>query len=258
MNIQFEHDYQAKVLSISFTDKTMLSKPKDIMMLRQRWLEALKTWHSPYKALLNLENLEIEDTPEIRDELARMAKFLTGFFLKKAVAYNAGSMDPAMLPFDVASTEEEALSKVGLRKRPGAREATDFRSSIQLTNDFQRQVVEMNFIAPAVVSSAEQAAQLKSKMTNNLMQWHSPWNLLIDCSQLTFADQGAAEFEKLLKYFKSFFLKAAVGYSPAGPKDSYPFKTYRARHKAVAELVPEGNFSADEANCRSRKATSSP
>jgi hypothetical protein len=253
MKIAFEHNYQLKVMSIKFDEPVTLETPKDIQIFRQRWLEGLKTWHSPYKALLDLSNVEIRNTEANKEELRRMETFLKGFFLKKAVGFPIKENFKDLLPFDLYPTEEEAATAVGLRKTPVSKDAMDFRSAITVANDFQRQVVELTFAVDVEIGTKEQVATLKGKLQNNLMQWHSPWNLLVDCSHMAFAAEGSEEFGKTIQYFKRFFLKEIVGYSAKGPKDSYPFAVYRARHNAVAKLVPEGNFSADEANCKSRK-----
>ncbi|MGE0171136.1 MAG: hypothetical protein AB7T49_00040 [Oligoflexales bacterium] len=253
MKLSFEHNYQHKVMSIKFDEHTTLESPKDILIFRQRWLEALKTWHSPYKALVNLSNVEIRDTEANREEFRRMVTFLKGFFLKKAVAYPATEALKEVVPFDLFASEDEAATAVGLRKASSSKETLDFRSAITLANDFQRQLMELTFASEFEISAKEQVAMLRSKITNNLMQWHSAWNMLVDCSQITFDPVGNEEFSQLVLYFKRFFLKEIVGYSPKGKKETYPFPVYRARHNAVAKLVPEGTFSADEANCRSRK-----
>ena len=48
-------------------------------------------------------------------------------------------------------------------------------------------------------------------------------------------------------------MKKAIGYSPKGIKESYPFEVFRARHRAAAALEAEGAFSGDAADCKSRK-----
>jgi hypothetical protein len=86
------------------------------------------------------------------------------------------------------------------------------------------------------------------------MQWHSKWSLLIDCANLEIAPDAVPAFEKFLTVMGGFFMKAAIGYAPKGASESYPFKVYRARHRAAAELTGEGNFSGDKADCKSRKS----
>ena len=150
-------------------------------------------------------------------------------------------------------SEEEAAIEAGIRQ-PKTREPTDFRSSIQLQNHFQQHTVEMSFSIPVVIDQKAQVQTLKSKLMNNLMQWHSKWSLLVDCANLEVAPVVHEDFEKMLATLRGFFLKQAVGYAPRIAKENYPFEVYRVRHRAAAVLEGEGNFSGDKADCKSRKA----
>lgn len=256
MNVKFEHDYQQKIMFVSFPEPTVIRGDGDVMALRQAWLKALSSWHSPYKALIDGTNLKLEgDKEELTDSFARMEKFLKGFFLKKAILWGLSSSDMSIcIPFEYHLREEEALTGIGIRQRPGA-EPTDFRSTIQIQNHFAQHVMELGFSTPVVVDSMEKITTLKSKITNNLMQWHSKWNLLVDCSNFELDPAMAEEFQRMERFFKGFFLKQILGYSPKGPKESYPFVVYRARHNAAGRLENEGKSSGDQADCRSKKAT---
>lgn len=253
MKIEFEHNYQLKVMMQTFTEEFHLETKADVMAWRGQWMDALKTWHSPYKALINVENLKIAQTEEVKDALATMEKFFKGFFLKSAVAYpcrkEAGH---EILPFIQMDNEEDALTKVGLN-RSSLPKKGDFRSAIQLQNHFRQHVVELNFAEPVVVDSKEKLDILKSKLTNNLMQWHSKWSLLIDCANLEVSADISEQWQIMERFFRGFFMKNIIGYSPKASKEDYPFQVFRARHRAAAQLESEGNFSGDDADCISRK-----
>ena len=253
MKINFENNFQRKVMVVTFPEETLIASDKDVMELRSQWMAALKSWHSPYKAVVDLANLSIraDDEAKVRESLARMLKFLEGLFLRKAVAFGFdASRGHGLLPFEIAETEDEAREKVGLREGIVRVSPGDFRSSIQLQNHFRQHTVELSFAAPVLLESVEQVAVLKSKIMNNLMQWHSKWNLLVDCANLEISPVAREALAGLEKPMRGFFMKEWIGYAPKGDAAQYPFKTFRARHNAVARLEAEGLFSGDSAQCK--------
>lgn len=256
MKINFENNFQRKVMVITFPEPVVITTDKDVMELRSQWMGALKSWHSPYKALIDLANLSVVPAggqeEKLREALARMMKFLEGLFLRKAVAFGFDeSRGHACLPFEFVAGEEDAREKVGLREAIARGAPGDFRSSIQFQNHFRQHTVEMSFSVPVVMESREQVDILKSKIMNNLMQWHSKWNLLVDCANLEVTETARPLLAALEKPLRGFFMKDWVGYSPKGTIEQYPFKTFRARHNAVARLEAEGLFSGDAAQCKS-------
>lgn len=253
MKVLFEHDYQKKLMTQVFEAPVELALPRDVLGWRSQWTQALGSWHSPYKLLVDATNLTIQDTPEVRKALETMVKFFQGFYLRQVVGYGFdAAKGHAALPFTTLPTEEEAAIELGVRV-PAKREPTDFRSTIQLQNHFQTHTVELNFAEPVKIETKEQVATLRSKLTNNLMQWHSKWSLMIDCTNLEISPDVDEEFDKMWKVLKGFFMKQVIGYSPKAARDSYPFDVYRARHKAAAFIEGEGNFSGDKADCKSRR-----
>ncbi|SMF46495.1 hypothetical protein [Pseudobacteriovorax antillogorgiicola] len=255
MKLVFEHHYQQKYLEISFEEPLTIRSSDDIMELRQQWLAGLSSWHSPYKAIINGEGIRVDpdsNHQEIQDALERMAKLLSGFFLKKAVIYGLPNDDQALFPFEPAADKDEAYKLAGVRDT-GPKVATDFRSAITLQNHFKQHVMELSFEAPVHIDSKDKVMALRSKITNNLMQWHSAWNLLIDCSKLEFSQDMEEEFNSMIRFFKGFFLKEILGYTPKEKGLFYPFKVYRSRHAAAGRLESEGHFSGEDANCQSRK-----
>ena len=256
MSIQFEHDYQNKIMTQAFTEPFVLSSDQDVQVWRQLWMDALKSWHSPYKSVINGEKLALgsgADKEQIKAAFLRLEKLMNGFFLKKAVIFGLDPELAAVVPFDSYASEEAAMEAMGVRTRE-KREPGDFRSGIQLQNHFRQHVVELSFGADTVIDTKEKVQILRSKMTNNLMQWHSAWSLLVDCSQLEIKEEVFPEIEAMLKFFKGFFLKEVFGYQPKAKELVYPFKTYRARHNAAGRLEAEGLFSGEDANCQSRKS----
>ena len=254
LKIEFEHDYQQKVMTQRFTEATLLDSPAAVQAWRSAWMKELSSWHSPYKVLVDCSQLTIGGQPEVHKALDLMVKFFNGFFLRKiAGSPLQNAQGHEYLPFPVLATADEAAIDLGIRA-PKERVATDFRSAIQLQNHFQQHSIELSFSEPVVIKTKDQVMALRSKLMNNLMQWHSKWSLIVDCTNLEVAADVLADMERTLTVLRGFFMKQAVGYSPRGIKESYPFPVFRARHRAVAEIEGEGNFSGDDANCKSRKS----
>ncbi|MCX6128187.1 MAG: hypothetical protein NTX25_03880 [Proteobacteria bacterium] len=256
MEIIFEHDYQQKILSQTFAQVTFLGDEKDVLAWRQTWLDALKSWHSPYKAVINAQLLSLSadaDHDALKRALLRMEKVLAGFFLKKSVVWGANAELSLLMPFECVANEEAAWEAIGLRKKNQASESVDFRASIQLQNHFRQHVVEMNFSSRVKIETKDQLQILRGKLTNNLMHWHSAWSLLIDCSQLEIIPELKEDWELMLRFFKGFFLKEVLGYAPLAKDLHYPFPVYRSRHNAAGRLEAEGLFSGGDADCKTRK-----
>ena len=252
MQLEFESNYRDKILYMRFTEPTTISSKTDVLKWRAQWTDALKSWHSPYKAMIDLTNIQsIEDTEEVKQAFSQMARFFKGFFLRKAAGF--GKEYGELLPFETFVEEKMAADNLGIRERKQVKPG-DFRTAIQFENDFRQHVIELTFSDKVSITTTEQVVTLKEKLTNNLMQWHSKWSLLIDCTNLETVDPKLEkDFERTFKFLRGFFMKKVIGYSPANKDSTYPFKVYRSRHKAVAELEGEGITSGDEADCLSKK-----
>ena len=242
---------------MSFEPSTIICTSKDVLAWRSQWTQALTSWHSPYKALIDCSNLDIKpdsETDELAKALDLMLSFFKGLFLKKVSGFGyKNEKGHDILPFKVHEKLEDAQKELGVRAKKDSK-YDDFRSTIQFDNHFKQHVIELSFAAPVRLDSEEKIRVLKSKLLNNLMLWHSSWSLIIDCSNLEITTDIHPLFTDFTRSLKGFFLKHIVGYSPKAPKDSYPFTVYRARHRAAAELESEGNFSGEDANCSTRKA----
>lgn len=256
LKVEFEHNYQQKVMFQKVQSDSMDLTSKDILEWRSAWTKQLTSWHSPYKVLVDVTQLRLENSPKTKTALDLMLRFFQGFFLRKIVGFG---LNPAahhdLLPWSVFPTREEAEADLGVRLAK-ARDPRDFRSSITLQNFFQQHCVELSFLSKTALETPDQVNILKEKMTNNLMQWHSKWTLIVDCTNLEIAPEALAPMERLLKYLKALFMKRAVGYAPAGPAETYPFPVFRSRHRAVTDIDSEGTMGGDQAECRSKKEPS--
>lgn len=236
----------------SFLEPTTLATAADVNQWRSKWMQELKSWHSPYKLIVDCSQLTVEDNPVVQEAIQRMLKFFEGLFLKSIIGFST-SENPLTLPFEILKTFEDAQIKAGVRGMRSPTAPADFRATIQFQNHFAQHVVEMSFSDDVVVDTKEQVLVLKSKLTNNLMQWHSKWSLLVDCSRVEFNPSVKEEWDKVTKFLAGFFMKTCVGYGPKVAQDTYPFPVFRARHKAVAQLEAEGMFMGNDAHCRTAK-----
>ena len=263
MKLEFESDYRAKILEMNFVERCKIITPDDVQMWKDQWTKALLSWHSPYKALINCSNLEVQcDHPEVEEKVKQRLKqivtFFEGFFLRKVAGYGFDqSKGHEILPFNVYESIDEAKQALGIRDPKSRNEYKDLRSQIHFDNHFKQHTIEVSFAQPVSLTSNEHLEVFKSKLLNNLMQWHTAWNLIIDCTNLEISREIHASFESMIKTMKGFFLKKVIGYSPKVDKELYPFLVYKARHKAAAALDSEGNFSGELANCSTRKVKKS-
>lgn len=256
MKLTSESDYKAKVLFLSFEKRCVIEDSSGVKLFQNEWLKTLKSWHSPYKALIDCSNLSLEPkTENLSKDFEKLKKFLERFFLRKAVAYGLNKSSQNLgFPFPVCETKEEALKALGVRDLLNRTfDKSNFRSLIAFDNHFKDETIELSFLSDIHLKDKKDLLTLKSKLMNNLMLWHSKWNLLIDCSKFKIDGPLFEEFSLLEKYFKGFFLKEIVGYSPCLPKENYPFPVYRSRHKAVLNFSEAGRGEGDIANCSSRK-----
>lgn len=257
MKLKFEHDFQQKIMTQRFEEPFLIDSAKSVQEWRSAWMQELKSWHSPYKLIVDCSNISVKDAPEITDAMSRMLRFFEGLFLRSVTGYGFDdSKGHRHLGIKILATFEEAQKEAGVRGLRDPNAPVDFRGSIQFQNHFAQHVIEMSFSDDVVIDSKEKIDAIKSKLTNNLMQWHSKWSLLIDCSRVTFDPSTHAQWDKIMVFFRGFFMKVAIGYSPADKsRENYPFETFRARHTAVAKLENEGHFMGNEAQCRSKTST---
>lgn len=254
MKLKFEHDFQQKIMLQRFEEPMEFLTASDVQKWRSLWMQELKSWHSPYKLILDCSNINLGKDIEVREAVTRMIKFFEGLFLKSVTGYGSTSDEVFTLyGFKMVPTFEDAQAASGVRGMRDPKAPQSFRDSIQFQNHFAQHVIEVSFSDDVIIDDKSKIEAFKSKLTNNLMQWHSKWSLLIDCSRVQFSQDLKTDWQKLEGFFRNFFMKAVIGYSPSDQKrDNYPFETYRARHAAVAKLESEGHFMGNEAHCKSK------
>lgn len=260
MKLIAEPDYRSKILYLSFAENSQIHTVKDVKLFKSQWLGHLASWHSPYKAMLDCQNLSFApEGEEVVAELEKLQVLLKKFFLRKAVAFGfKEESTPAGFPFEIFADQEKAAEALGIRDFSKRKtDKSDLRSLIYFDNHFKEHLVELSFGSEVHFKTSKDVQILKSKMMNNLMLWHSSWKLLVDCSKLQIDTSVFADFAKLEKFLRGFFLKEIVGYSPFSRESKYPFPIVRSRHKAVLQFEGLSSEEGSVANCASRRSKSS-
>lgn len=217
-------------------------------------MQNLKSWHSPYTAILDFRNITV--APNMVADLKKLLEFFKKFFMRKALGIVASVQQQQQLqPLEIELylIPEEAYNHTGLGRLKAEAAVTDLRSQIRFENDFQAHVIEASFLGDVHFESAADVAIFKSKLINNLKLWHTPFSLIIDCSHSTFSVEARKAFASLERFLRGVFCKAIIGYAPKQEKDQYPFTTFRSRHKAAAQLEHSGLIGGDTATCGSKK-----
>ena len=254
MHVEFENHLSARVIEVQFPEGLSISSTDDLNKLKVAWSENLKRWHSPYSCLFYCRKFSV--SPEIRPEFEKLIAFFKKFFMKSIIGFCETENAPEWCPFEVIEGYDAAVARTGLSRGAGLqRDLSDLRSRIQIDNDFNAHVMEVSFLAETKLESRADILILRSKVQNILKMWHSPYSILINCSNLTFTPEAKSDFTLFEKFVLSFFCKRVIGYAPKEAKDSYPFHVFRSRHVAAAELEHSGIQSGATANCSTRKKT---
>lgn len=253
--IEFENHFSARVVEIFFPEGFSITTQEDLAYLKTAWTKNLKSWHSPYTCLFDLRNFNISE--EMKPPFLKMLQLFSNFFMRKMIAFCDDKSNVPELNLQVIVGYENAVLETSLAKGAGLkRDLESLRSRIQIENDFNAHVMEIQFLAETELISKEDVQILKDKIKNILRQWHTPYNVLFNCINCSFSLEANEEFLKLEKFLKAFFCKQILGYAPKMLKETYPFKTYRSRHLAAAELENSGLQSGAVANCSTKKISS--
>lgn len=109
--------------------------------------------------------------------------------------------------------------------------------AIQVTfeNHLSARVVEIHFPEGLKISDSKDIAELKSAWAENLKKWHSPYTCLFDCRNLVIDEHCRRDFERLIGFFKNFFMKTILGFCLEGQKPEWsPFEVVEGYDAAVA------------------------
>ena len=253
LKLDFQHDFQRKCMLQVFASGSVMNSKQQVTEWKQLWMKELASWHTPYKAMIDCQHLTLGTDQDLQLALAEMVEFLKKLFLRKVAGFNyRPAQNHDLLPFPMFDELSEAEAELAIRHNKRT-VGGDLRSQVIIHNHFRQQVVELTFSEQFIVDSVDKLAVIKSKMTNNLMQWHSKWSLLIDCEHLSIVDKKG--FEQIIDFFKRYFLQKVVGYNRRGNSEDYPFPAYRSKHKAALQLEGDTDVAGDEAHCRSQRSS---
>lgn len=93
---------------------------------------------------------------------------------------------------------------------------------ISFENHFNLKVIEISFHSNFHIKSSNEILKLKKMWRENLQMWHSPYSCIIDVTNIYLDEALKSEFDAMIRFFKSFFMKKLFGYCTTGQKmDSY-------------------------------------
>ncbi len=246
--INFENHFSVRVIEIIFPDGFAIQTKDDLKLLKIKWQENLKSWHTPYTCIFDMRHFLVENI--LLADFLKLVNFFQKFHMKKIVGFKEENSQIPEVDFTVYDSYEQACQNTSLGRGAGlVRNIENLRERIVIENDFHAHVMEISFLSETTLESKEDIQILRAKIKNILRQWHTPYNLLFNCVNLKFTEEGKEEFLKFSKFLKGFFCKEVIGYSPLESKEHYPFTTYRSRHIAAGKLEFMGAQSGSEAGC---------
>lgn len=106
---------------------------------------------------------------------------------------------------------------------------------VSFENHMSERVVEIHFERGLQLEKASDLAELKTAWAENLKRWHSPYTCLFDCRQLVVAPSLHKDFEKLISFFRNFFMKTILGFCEPGQQPAWcPFEIVEGYDTAIA------------------------
>jgi hypothetical protein len=102
-------------------------------------------------------------------------------------------------------------------------------------NHMSARVVEVHFPEGLTIADAASISELKAAWAENLKKWHSPYTCLFDCRNFSVAEGQRKDFERLIGFFKNFFMKNIIGFCNEGQLPEWcPFEIEEGYDAAVA------------------------
>lgn len=126
---------------------------------------------------------------------------------------------------------------------------------VEFENHLSARVIEVQFPDGLGIANTEDLNQLKAAWSDNLKRWHSPYSCLFDCRKLSVSQEMRPEFEKLIAFFKKFFMKSIIGFCEIdGSPEWCPFDVVEGYDAAVAKtgLSRGAGLQRDLSDLRSR------
>jgi hypothetical protein len=238
MDIGFKNHFAERFMELTFHPSLVVENPSDVLELQRRWTENALMWHTPYNCIVNLDNATI--ARELVPDWNQLLHRLHSFHLQKIVGIvSSQNLTPtkrnALLNIgfdDVVENRESALVVLGinLRNSENADDAS-VKRRVRTTNHFEQRIMEIQFSRPTVLRTEDDILDIRSRIEYNIHQWHTDYCILFDCENLTIEPQVLGEFEKMQRFFRSFFCRTFVGYCSYTSSD-LPFQIFRTREAA--------------------------
>lgn len=127
--------------------------------------------------------------------------------------------------------------------------------NVQFENHLSARVVEVHFPEGLKLKNQSELIALRAAWSENLKKWHSPYTCLFDCRILEVKPEMRPDFEKLIAFFKNFFMRSIVGFCEEGkPPEWSPFEVVEGYDAAVAKtgLARGAGLQRDLSDLRSR------
>lgn len=248
LSLEFEPDFGRKVLWITFSSPTVMHQKEQWQDLKSRWCQELKLWHTPYKVLLDMSLVTFGSNHQDQlKSLQRTLQFFKGFHLKKAVIY--GLPYDQDLPCANFMQKQAAMDYLGLRSSQSSLPSNQedhrklFRSSLVIYNHLQENTVELVLSQQTPLLTDWHVELIRSKLTNNLMQLHGSWWLLIDVSLVDqLSDSSLKPLRRMIRFFQGFFMVGAVAYGKVfNSSFDEKLRFFKTKHRALNDLKKKQN-----------------
>lgn len=94
------------------------------------------------------------------------------------------------------------------------------KNQIRFEHHLSERVMEIHFEGGLRIVNQDDLALLKEAWAEALKRWHSPYTCLMDCRGIHIDPELLPDFERLIRFFKSFFMKKLIGF--VGTDESLP------------------------------------
>ncbi|WP_397601139.1 hypothetical protein [Silvanigrella sp.] len=110
------------------------------------------------------------------------------------------------------------------------------KNKIEFENHFSARVVVIVFPNGYKVNSEQDLLEIKNAWTKNLKSWHSPYTCLFDLRDFNISPALEPSFEKLIHFFKNFFMRKIIGFYDENSKQiNVKFETVLGIDNASAQ-----------------------
>ncbi len=106
------------------------------------------------------------------------------------------------------------------------------RSTLEYKNFFEQRFIEISSSGLIILRTYDDVFELRACIEHNILQWHSDYCVVFDCSNITIATSAGEEFDKIQRYFRAFFCRGFFGYSVCA-EQHFPFRVFRTREAAL-------------------------